>query len=305
MFSRPLQVGEILPSVEINDSLFLFVRIQGWTTRVAVSDQDVRQRWDDVVEDLRSEQGAARFQAFASGVMRGKRIEFEREAFRTVGRILIPMYFSSDKEKGELFLQQSLGKNPDPATFREIGARFGELQDRPLFEVDGNVWTVGEFQQEFERHPLVFRKKRFTLREFPEQLKLAIVDQVRDRYLTAIAYDRGLDKHPSVLRYVEMWKDADLALFQKRNRLRQTSGEPGDVLEIMTRHVDSLQQKYHNLVEIDVDELNAVTLTRVSTFVLQKDVPFPVYVPSFPILTTDHTLDYGQKMAAGERTNPL
>jgi hypothetical protein len=299
MFARPLRVGEILPAIEVEDSLYLFVRINGWTTRVAVSDQDTRQRWNDVMEDMRSEQGAARFREFAAGVMRGKSITFERETFRAVGPILAPLYFTPTKAREETFLQQSLGKPPDLPTYTEVGKRFTQLHSRPLFEIDGKTWTVGDFQLEFERHPLVFRKKRFTLREFPEQLKLAIVDQIRDRYLTGIAYERGLDNHPAVRQYVEMWKDADLALFRKREILQRVSGAPGNALEIMTRHVDSLQEAYGDRVEIDVETFNSLTLTRVSAFVIQKDVPFPVYVPSFPILTTDHTLDYGRKFAAG------
>jgi len=31
-------------------------------------------------------------------------------------------------------------------------------------------------------------------------------------------------------------------------------------------------------------------------FVSQTNVPFPVYVPAFPVLTTDAHLEYGKKM---------
>jgi len=38
--------------------------------------------------------------------------------------------------------------------------------------------------------------------------------------------------------------------------------------------------------------------TRVDMFVAQDNVPYPIMVPSFPEITTDNTLDYGNKIEA-------
>ena len=43
------------------------------------------------------------------------------------------------------------------------------------------------------------------------------------------------------------------------------------------------------------DAFEAIELTATDMMVTQRGVPFPVMVPSFPILTTDSRLDYGSK----------
>ena len=50
------------------------------------------------------------------------------------------------------------------------------------------------------------------------------------------------------------------------------------------------------MVEINTDELEKIQLTRIDMFAIQQNVPFPIIVPSFPLLTTDHRLDYGRKI---------
>jgi hypothetical protein len=57
-----------------------------------------------------------------------------------------------------------------------------------------------------------------------------------------------------------------------------------------------LQTKYSDQIEVDVETFNDIRLTRIDMFVTQENVPFPIMVPSFPLLTTDHMLDYGNRM---------
>jgi hypothetical protein len=49
-------------------------------------------------------------------------------------------------------------------------------------------------------------------------------------------------------------------------------------------------------IEVNVDEFNKIQLTRIDMFALQENVPFPIMVPAFPQVTTDHKLNYGRKM---------
>ena len=60
--------------------------------------------------------------------------------------------------------------------------------------------------------------------------------------------------------------------------------------------IDSLQTKYSDQIFIDTDIFDNVKLTRIDMFVIEQNVPYPAAVPSFPILTTDNKLDYGQVM---------
>jgi hypothetical protein len=126
---------------------------------------------------------------------------------------------------------------------------------------------------------------------------------LRDRELAKVAYDRGYDKVNVVKRYTGMWRDALTALYQRDKILQkrvQTNLDSLNMIRIITDHlnpyIDSLQAKYNDQIYVNVEKFNEIKLTRIDMFATQKNVPFPIMVPSFPQLTTDHKLDYGQKM---------
>jgi hypothetical protein len=144
-----------------------------------------------------------------------------------------------------------------------------------------------------------------TKAEFPKQLRLAIADLIRDEYVTREAYRRGYDRVSVVQRNVNMWKDYLLAVYQ-RNKFLASIGKKGDYYkhtlrvleEDLNPYIAELRKKYQDQIEINTDEFEKIELTRIDMFVLQKNVPFPVVVPAFPILTTHNRLDYGRKMDA-------
>jgi hypothetical protein len=182
------------------------------------------------------------------------------------------------------------------------------LQSAPLFTIDGKVWTVEDAAKEMERHPLVFRNKNLYKKNFAKQVKLALVDMVRDRYLTQEAYSRGFDRYPMVMHYTEMWQDAILSFWQKDAFLKSRGVDDNGQIDIVTKYLnpyaDSLRRKYSDCIEVNVNEFNNIQLTGVPMFVLEGDVPFPVFVPSFPQLTTYKWLDYGKKMEEKKRETP-
>jgi hypothetical protein len=171
--------------------------------------------------------------------------------------------------------------------------------------IAGKVWTVEEVTREMERHPLVFRNRNLHKKNISEQLKLAIVDMVRDRYLTNEAYKRGYDKYPTVVHYTEMWQDAILGLWQKYAYMKSIgvtdNGQTDLITKYLNPYVQSLRHKYKDHTLINVDEFDNIELTRIDMLVLQNNVPFPVFIPTFPQLTTYKQLDYGSKMSSGRQ----
>ncbi|MFQ5823567.1 MAG: hypothetical protein ACE5JB_05885 [bacterium] len=160
-----------------------------------------------------------------------------------------------------------------------------------------------DFQEELQRHPLVFRKKIQKKSDFPEQFKLAIADMVRDRYMTQEAYKRGYHHVNLVKRYTQMWQDALLALYQISQYLGKKIPNPSDSLntvavieEYLNPYIDELQEKYSDHIGVNVKQFNNIHLTRIDMIVMQKNVPFPVMVPAFPQVTTDYMLDYGKRI---------
>jgi hypothetical protein len=136
--------------------------------------------------------------------------------------------------------------------------------------------------------------------EFGNQLRLAVADLIRDKYITADAYDKGLAENPMVERNYDMWKDNLLALYERQQILNKNPEEKISAYKTVTTYldpyVDSLRQKYSSQVLINTDAFEKIKLTSVDMFVIQRNVPFPVLVPEFPQLTTHNKLDYGQKM---------
>ena len=63
----------------------------------------------------------------------------------------------------------------------------------------------------------------------------------------------------------------------------------------LNSYIDSLKQKYSNEILINTDLLDSIKLTRIDLYAYKKGVPYPFVVPSFPILTNKHTIDFGQK----------
>ena len=46
-----------------------------------------------------------------------------------------------------------------------------------------------------------------------------------------------------------------------------------------------------------MDAFEKIKLTKTDMMVIQRGVPFPIMVPSFPILTSDNKLNYGRNIS--------
>lgn len=298
LFSRKLTKGELVGPIATEDGNYLLMQVAGWTDRLAISDTDIQRRRNDVSQHLKTQQANRIYAQYITKVMKGKKLEFSCETFFKLAEIMAPFYLKSMEDKREAFKRRFWKDEILPDS---LSADIDTIRDRPLLTIDGQTWSVDDFLTELLIHPLVFRKRKFSYQQFPEQFKLAIIDMIRDKYLTQEAYKKGYDRVASVVQNENMWRDYLLAQYQK-NRYLQTRNvnDESDYMTLITDHlnsyVDSLQAKYHDQIQIDTDKFEQIQLTRIDMFVLQRNVPFPIVVPSFPLLTTDNRLDYGRKM---------
>jgi hypothetical protein len=306
LFTGLPKTNQIVGPVRVNDESYLFMRVKGWTDRVAITEKQIAERWSDVTEKLSHEQADERYDKFIMRMMDGKTLQFEPTAFRKFVEIVAPFYLATKKEKEEALLDEAFHRQPqENPKFDDVERDLNVLRAVPLFTIAGKVWTVEELTGEMERHPLVFRYRNLHKKNISEQLKLAIVDMVRDRYLTNEAYGRGYNKYPTVVHYTEMWQDAILSLWQKYAYLKSIGVAENGQMDLVTKYLnpymDSLRRKYNDCIEVNVDEFNNIELTRIDMFVLQNNVPFTLFVPTFPQLTTHKRLDYGKKMNSGKQ----
>ena len=303
LFSEPLKKDQVIGPLKIEDNYYTAIKILGWTDRMTISDNDIRQRWTDVKEKLREKHANIQYRKYVSKIMRGKRVEFIGDTFYKLVNIVGPFYIKSEKEKSEAFNQRFWHKESEEIILDDIGDNIERIRDFTLLRIDGEIWTVRDFEKELNLHPLVFRKRRMEGSEFAEQFKLAIVDMIRDKYITEEAYKKNYDRVNVVVRNVSMWQDYLLSLYHRNQYLASIEKKKNfnkEYLRIIEQdlnpYIDSLQEKYNDVIEINTDRFEEIQLTRIDLFVLQKNVPFPIASPGFPILTTDNKLDYGKKI---------
>ena len=142
----------------------------------------------------------------------------------------------------------------------------------------------------------MFRKRKMKRNEFPEQLRYAIADLMRDMEITKTSYNKGYNNRWNVKAYEEMWKDVHKSKTYLSS-LRKGSKEIENQeawLNFMNPKIDSLQESYSDKIQINMDAFEKIKLTQTDMMVIQRGVPYPIIVPSFPVITSDNKLNYGK-----------
>ncbi len=303
LYENDVKKGEVIGPIHVEDQ-DLFIKVLGWRESVAVSPQDIQNRWQDVKRHISFKYAGEMYNDFVHKLMRGKRVDFDRNTFIALVNVLGPVYFPKADEK-EAQLQQSMwGRSVSEEGLPDsLKQQLQALEDRPLLTCDGETWTVADFGRELVLHPLQFRKRNYPKNEFGSQLRLAIVDMIRDKYITEAAYKQKLDQTFLVKSKEQMWRDAYAATYLRDSKLDQSGllqKFPKEYLSILKKElnpfVDSLQAKYSDIIEINTDALEEVELSRIDMFAMYANQPYPIIVPGFPVLTTDIQLDYGRKL---------
>jgi len=302
LFSEPLAKNQIIGPIKVAENEYMMMKVNSWIDRVAITEAQVQERWRNVSEEFSQRQAVKLYDNYIRKVMKGKKIEFIPDAFYKVTNLLGIVYIKTDAEKQEMLKKSFWEQDEDVEKFQDLQTQIEVLYQEPLFKVDNQVWTVKNFVDELVAHPLVFRDKRMKKNEFGQQLQFAIMDMIRDKCLVREAYKRGYDKINVIQRNVNMWKDNLSYQYYKSKLLKDVL--PDSVSEMkyiplienyLNPQVDSLQKKYSDIIEVDVEAFNEIQLTRIDMSVTQQNVPFAKIVPSFPLVTTENRLDYGRK----------
>jgi hypothetical protein len=292
--------------ININDSTHLFINIKGWNDRVVITNKEITERWTDVVEKTVRDKADSIYDKFVLGIMGNKTLTFNQDVFTKVAKLLAPFYLNRGKKSEDEFLNLELNKNIEFTDLKKTGKNYNEIKNLTFFTIDGKNWSVADFKREFDKHPLVFRKED-SKKDFNHGLKNAVVDLVRDKYLNDIAYLRGYDKNKIVEHYEQSWLDASKAFFERNEYLKKFDVSGKKEVEIIEKYLSSYIEKllkdYSSQIEINVEEFNKIILTRTDMFAVQDQVPYPVYVPAFPQLTSYNKLDYGKKMIVENSRN--
>lgn len=301
LFSKPLDVGRVIGPLKIDNNHYLLMRVEDWNFQPAISETDVQMRYHEVEKKLKEKKANHQWRNYITGVMRGKRVIFERETFNRLAKIFFDIYGGQEKAVRSQVLRDFLSSHEKEITFNN--QVFENLMlDQPFFNINGKVWTVRDFREAFMSHPLVFKYKSNNLKRFQTEFHMAIINLIRDHYLTKEAYKKKLDRNPKVKRTRTMWEDSYVAMYHRDRYLNAILKREDFNPQMMkgknnylSLYVDSLQQKYSERIMINMEKLDDIQLTHIDLFAIKPNVPYPVAVPSFPEYIQDGEFDYGKQ----------
>ena len=304
VFGQSHQQGDILGPLALEDGSYVVIRIKGWVDRPVITESELAQQYADVRERLFQSKADAEYKQFVAGIMAGHRLELNPPIFKAYALKAAELYLKANEEKEQL-LNQAIWNSEEQILTQSLSGSPDIAGDAVLFSIDGRSWTMDRFEAELQRHPLVFRQRKISHKEFPEQLKYAIADLIRDHYLTETAYGLGYDQVPNIRQYVQTWQDHYVSrkarndYLQLRLAAEQDSVDQSE-LGLLTRYMDplinSLQAKYADQIIIDTDLFESLELSSIPMMVSNRNLPFPISVPAFPRLTTDDRVDYGRRL---------
>ena len=295
--------GTVIGPIKINNNNHIVMKVLGWTNKPVITESERIQRLDEVKEKLTEMKAIQHYDKYVVSIMEGKKLDFDRKTFNSIVKLIGPFYMQTPEEKRELFLNATFDREEENPELSNLAKGIDRISNNSFFRVDDQVWTVKDFKHEIQRHPLVFRKNLPKDTKFAEHLRYAIIDMIRDKFLTEEAYKRNYQDVDAVKRNREMWRDALIARYEMGQYIKNTVPNYSDSLntlnviqDYLNPYIDELQKKYDNQVEVNIEQFDKIKLTRIDMIVMQRNVPFPIVVPEFPQLTTDSKLDYGKRM---------
>ena len=295
IFEEKTRKGDLLGPFHTDEDTYIIIKINGWIKSVPITDSEQTQLWKDIKEKMTESKAKKEYLAWVQDLMSNKKINFNSNIFYSYAEHAADYFFKMDSAKEEMF-NQVLWDDPEvdnkSFSYKENKLNGNEI----IFEYAGTPWSIEKLNQQLLSHPYVFRKRKMNKNEFPEQLRYAIADLLRDVEITRQCYYKGFDSRWNVKVYEEMWKDVYksktyLASIRKDNK--QIKNQE-NWIEFMNPRIDSLQNLYSDQIEINMNAFEKIRLTQTDMMVIQRGVPYPIMVPSFPVLTSDNKLNYGK-----------
>ena len=295
VFDTNVKKGDLLGPFLTDENTHVLLKINSWTESVPITSSDQNLLWKDIDEKLTENKAKKEYLSWVQELMSNKKINFNSEIFYKYAEHAADYFFKMDSAKKQMF-NQVLWDDPeiDNNSFSYKENKLSE--DEIIFDYEGSPWSIKKLNQQLQSHPYVFRKRKMKRNEFPEQLRYAIADLMRDMEITKTSYNKGYNNRWNVKAYEEMWKDVHKSktyLSSLRKKTKEIENQDA-WLNFMNPKIDSLQERYSDKIQINMDAFEKIKLTQTDMMVIQRGVPYPIIVPSFPIITSDNKLNYGK-----------
>ena len=295
LFNEELEKGAFLGPFKTEANNYLIMEVVSWTDQPLITDHDQQTRWNDVDERLTEKVATKNYMEYVERLMSDKKMELSPAVFSSYAS-LAEGYYLKDEEEKKKALNKAIWDDVEQKELDHIDTHPELDPSDVLFTYDNKDYTIKEFNDLLRSHPLVFRKRKMNKREFSSQLKLAMADVLRDMEVTNICYDKDFDKDWRVLSDSDQWNDAYASKRYIEKRFKIGGGSQQELLESFDTVIDSLQEVHSKKIKINMDAFEKIDLTSTDMVVKYQGLPYPIVVPSFPIITTDDRLDYGSKL---------
>jgi hypothetical protein len=108
LFTDTISKDQIIGPIKIDKYDNMFLKIEGWTESLVISETDFEQRWNDVVEKVTDIKAWADYEKIVAGLMRGKSVEFDPYTFEKLKEAAAKVYCLR-KNRGKNSLKMNYG----------------------------------------------------------------------------------------------------------------------------------------------------------------------------------------------------
>ncbi|MFO7446678.1 MAG: hypothetical protein R6W90_09935 [Ignavibacteriaceae bacterium] len=289
LFSNIIDTGTVVGPLKLKNGTYILTKVLNWTDYPLFGMQEQAEQWERVKQTMHEIKARKIWLAYQTELMKDKRFEFDKNSFNALADAAM-QYYIGKPEDGSLNL-----------TLQELPGSTNIPPDAPFFTVNNEVWSIRDFKAEMISHPLIFRTKHLDENNFKRQFQYAVVDMMRDYYLNQEAYKLSLDNSDEINKSVNTWKDSFFAVAEM-NKVIQTALTEGiihsdnnmEMLKYKESYISNIQKKYNDLVSINFEEFEKISLTNIDFMAMRPDVPFPNATPSFPLLIRSDNLEYAK-----------
>jgi len=303
LFSSGPELNQVYGPYIATDSTVFYMKVSGWITGVNISDQQKKDTWESVKNEMTEAQALKKYSSYISNLMRDKKIKYDERNFEIFAKLVSNVY-KIEKFKKEKMIQSSISESNNAVQIETLNLA-KNMKEKIILHHDGKNWTINEIMSLIKKHPLVFRKKNINPNNFTNELKFSLADLFRDMHITKQGYDLGLDQNINVKSETNKWQDyikSELikTKYAKSFQKNSNSNDRNNQYKLITNKIDSLQKAYSNKIKINTDKFEEIELLSIDLFGMYSNQAYNNLEPPFPILTDDHLLDYGSKIVTNE-----
>ena len=291
LFSKIYKKGDIIGPLILDDGSLVAFRIESWKSKKRLSKFSQVKYLDDIKEHLSNMYNKKEYSEFIHSIMLNKKIQFNKDVFSKLIKHLYLEMERKDKSREQLFKKAIW-----PESKLVLDAEYDMLdfnKNDIIFTLDNEKWTMSRLNDLIKSHRLVFRKKKISKKEFPEAVKNAIADLIRDYFITKEAYNKGYENDIYINQYIDMWRDHFRAQFM-RKKILKSIGESSNDIDILNPIIAELFEKYSSKIFINFELFDSINLTSTQMYVKNQNAAYQSPIPQFPILTDKYKINYGK-----------